>query len=64
MTGNNRDKDWSPTDLADLQSCARLGIPLEGTSVLLGRDQMEVAKKAMELRLSFPLGNTAMTLSA
>ena len=52
---NNRGKDWSEVDLSDLKSCAKQGITLEGAAVLLGRDLLEVARKAEELRLTLPL---------
>ena len=51
----NRGKDWSEIDLSDLKSCAKQGITLEGAAVLLGRDLLEVAQKAEELRLKLPL---------
>ena len=47
-------KDWSDIDLSDLKQCAKSGITLDGAAVLLGRDLIDVAKKAEELGLRLP----------
>lgn len=47
-------KDWSENDLSDLKHCAKAGITLDGAAVLLGRDLLDVAKKAEELGLRLP----------
>ncbi len=64
MSETNKGKDWSEVDFSDLKAAAKQGITLEGAAVLLGRDLLEVARKAEELRLncrwqpgSFHLGN-------
>ena len=53
----NEDKDWSELDIADLKSCAERGITLEGAATLLGRDVLDVARKAEMLRLTLPPAN-------
>ena len=55
MSETNKGKDWSEVDLLDLKAAAKQGITLEGAAVLLGRDLLEVARKAEELRLTLPL---------
>jgi len=48
-------KDWSELDIADLKNCAQRGITLEGAATLLGRDLLDVAKKAEEFGLTLQL---------
>jgi hypothetical protein len=59
MSEINKGKIWSDVDLSDLRNCADRGITLEGAAVLLGRDLLEVAQKAEELRVKLPLAPRA-----
>jgi hypothetical protein len=40
---------WSAQDISDLRQCETRGITLDGAAVLLNRDLLDVAKKAVEL---------------
>jgi hypothetical protein len=61
MSDIQKCKDWTEIDLSDLKSCAKQGITLEGAAVLLGRDLLEVARKAEELRLNLPLATRVLS---
>jgi hypothetical protein len=54
---SERGRDWSELDVSDLKNCAKRGITLEGAATLLGRDLLEVARKAEEIGLALQLAN-------